>query len=88
MQLLVKLLIYSLYGQQIKKDSDEKYACKSELWTSTENDERVEDYCKTMNGYIYIVKMLEDERMEDNVKNLNTMPLHLGGLVISNSKKI
>ena len=30
MQLLVKLLLNSLYGEQIRKDTEEKNACKSE----------------------------------------------------------
>ena len=30
MQILVKLLINSLYGEQIRKDIEEKFACKSE----------------------------------------------------------
>ena len=31
MQLLVKLLMNSLYGEQIRKDIEEKFACKSEM---------------------------------------------------------
>ena len=30
MQILVKLLMNSLYGEQIRKDIEEKFACKSE----------------------------------------------------------
>ena len=43
MQLLVKLLMNSLYGEQIRKDIEEKFACKSEMWMQTEYDERVKD---------------------------------------------
>ena len=32
--------------------------------------------------------MIDDAGLEDEVKKLNTMPLHLGAFVLSNSKKI
>ena len=32
--------------------------------------------------------MIEDKRLEDDVKNLNTMPLQLGAFVFSNCKKL
>ena len=44
MQLLVKLLMNSLYGENIRKDIEEKFACKSETCVQTEYDERVKDY--------------------------------------------
>ena len=44
MQLLVKLLMNSLYGENIRKDIEEKFACKSEMWMQTDYDERVKDY--------------------------------------------
>ena len=46
MHLLVKLLMNSLYGENIRKDIEEKFACKSEAWMMTEYDERVKDYWK------------------------------------------
>ena len=87
MQLLVKLLMNSLYGEQIRKDIEEKFACKSEMWMQTEYDERVKDYWKISN-INYIVKMIDDEGLEDEIKKINTMPLHLGAFVLSNSKRI
>ena len=39
MQLLVKMLKNSLYGEQISKDIDEKLACEAEAWMMTECDE-------------------------------------------------
>ena len=36
MQLLVKLLMNSLYGENIRKDIEEKFVCKSEVWMMTE----------------------------------------------------
>ena len=87
MQLLVKLLMNSLYGEQIRKDIEEKYACKSEMWMRTEYDERVKDYWKISN-INYTVKLADDAGLEDEVKKLNTMPLHLGAFVLSNSKRI
>ena len=87
LQLLVKLLMNSLYGENIRKDIEEKFACKSEMWMQTEYDERVKDYWK-IGGKNYIVKMIDDKGLEDEVKKLNTMPLHLGSFVLSNSKRI
>ena len=87
MQLLVKLLMNSLYGEQIRKDIEEKFACKSELWMQTEYDERVKDYWKISN-INYIAKMIDDPGLEDEIKKVNTMPLHLGSFVLSNSKRI
>ena len=79
-QLLVKLLMNSLYGENIRKDIEEKFACKSEMWMQTEYDERVKDYWK-ISGINYIVKMIDDVGLEHEVKKLNTMPLHLGAFV-------
>ena len=87
MQLLVKLLMNSLYGENIRKDIEEKFACKSEAWMMSEYDERVKDYWK-ISGNNYIVKMIDDAGLEDEVKKFNTMPLHLGAFVLSNSKRI
>ena len=86
MQLLVKLLLNSLYGENIRKDIEEKFACKSEAWMMSEYDERVKDYWK-ISGINYIVKMINDAGLEDAVKKLNTMPLHLRAFVLSNSKR-
>ena len=86
MQLLVKLLMNSLYGENIRKDIEEKFACKSEAWMMTEYDERVKDYWK-ISGIICIVKMIDDAGLEDEFKKLNTMPLHLDTFVLSNSKR-
>ena len=47
MQLLVILVIIivnSFYGENIRKDIEEKFACKSEAWMISEYDERVKDY--------------------------------------------
>ena len=87
MQLLVKLLMSSLYDEQIGKVMEEKFACNSEYWMMTEYDELVKDYWK-ISGINYIVKMIDDAGLEDEVENLNTMPLHLGAFVLSISKRI
>ena len=81
MQLLVKLIINFLYWEQIRKDIEESYQSKSEMWMMTEYDERVLDYQKNKYGN-YIVKL------KDEVKKVNNMPLHLGTFVLSNSKRI
>ena len=67
MQLLVKLLMNALYGEQIRKDIEEKFACKSEAWMMSEYDERVKDYWK-VSGINYIVKMIDDPGLEDEIK--------------------
>ena len=87
MQLLVKLLMNSFYGEQIRKDIEEKFVCKSEMWMKTEYDERVKDFWK-IGVNIYIVKMIDDKGLEEEIKKINTMPLHLGAFVLSNSKRI
>ena len=53
----------------------------------SEFDERVKDYWRISHGN-YLVKMIDDKGMEVGVKRLNTKPLHVGALVLSNSKRI
>ena len=53
----------------------------------SEYDERVKDYWKISHGN-YIVKMIDDAGLEDEVKKLNTMTHPLGAFVLSNSKRI
>ena len=86
-QLLVKIIMNSLYGEQIRKDIEESYQSKSERWMQTEYDERVLDYQRIKYGN-FIVKTKDDAGLEDEVKKVNTMPLHLGAFVLSNSKRI
>ena len=49
MQRLVKLIMNSLDGVQIRKDIDQSYKCKSQRWMETEYDENVSDYWKLPN---------------------------------------
>ena len=85
MQMLVELIMNSLYGEQMRRDIEESYQCKSENWMQTEYDERVLDYQKNYGNYI--VKLKDDEGLKDEVKKVNTMPLHLGAFVLSKSKR-
>ena len=87
MQLLVKLKMNNLIGENIRKDIEEKFACKSEAWMMSEYDERIKDYWQ-ISGFNYIVKMIVGAGLEDEVKKVNTMPLHLGAFVLSNNKRI
>ena len=87
MQLLVKLLMNSLHGEQIRKYIEEKFACESEYWMMSEYDERVKDYSRISHGNFF-VEMIDDKGREDEVKKINSMPLHLGAFVSSNSKRI
>ena len=77
----------SLCGEQIGKDIEEKFAGKSDYWMMSEYDESVKDYWRISHGN-YVLRMIDDAGLEDEVKNLNTMPLHLRPFVLSNSKRI
>ena len=55
MQGLVELIMNSLYGVQIRRDIDESYKCKSQLWMEAEYDHNVLGYWKLPNGN-YIIK--------------------------------
>ena len=63
MQLLVKVIMNSEYGEQIRKDIEESYECKCEAWMVVKYDEKVLDYQKIYFG-IYIVKLKDDEELE------------------------
>ena len=67
LQFLVKLLMNSLEGENIRKDIDENFACKSKTWMMSEYDERVKDNWR-MSVVKYIVKMIDDAGLEDEVK--------------------
>ena len=76
MQLLVKLIMKSLKGEFLRKDILESYQCKSEMWMMTEYDEIVLEYQKINRGNC-IVKMKDDEGIEDEVKKVTSLPLQL-----------
>ena len=54
MQGLVKLIMNSLYGVQIRRDISESYYCKSETWMKTEFDENLLDYWRFPNGNYFV----------------------------------
>ena len=60
MQRLVKLIMNSLRGVQIRKDIDQSYKCKSQHWMETENDDIVLDYWRLPNGN-FMVELKKDE---------------------------
>ena len=76
-----------MYGEQIRKDIEESYECKSEAWMVTEYAERVSNSQKIIQGN-YIVKMKDDAGLEQEAEKVNTMLLHLGAFVLSNIKRI
>ena len=86
MQTLVKLIMTSLYGVQVRKDIDQYYKCKSEQWMQTEFDENVLDYWKLPNGN-YIVKMKNGDGLDGDKNVKNTLPSHLGAFTLSNSTR-
>ena len=81
-QWLVKLIMNSLYGENIRKDINEKIACKSEAWMMTDYVEQVKVFSRTSHGN-YIVTIVDDAELGNEVKKLNTMPLHLGAFALS-----
>ena len=83
---LVKKILNSLYGVQIRKDINESYYCKSETWMQPEY-ENVSDYWKLPNGK-YIVRMKKDHGLDDECDIKKTLPGHLGAFILSNSKRI
>ena len=87
MQNLVKLIMNSLYGVQIRRDINESYYCKSETWMKTEFDGNVLDYWKITNGND-IVKKKKDDGLDDDCDIKNTLPAVLGAFILSNSKRI
>ena len=87
MQGIVKLIMNSLYGVQIRRDISESYYCKSEFWMKTEFDENVLDHSNLPNGN-YIVKMKKDDGLDDDCDIKNTLPAVLGAFILSNSKRI
>ena len=80
MHLLVELNMNSLYGEQIRKGIEQSFLCKFEYWMMTEYNEKVCDYQKINHGK-FIVKMKYDERLQDEVRKVNTKPLHLDAFV-------
>ena len=86
MQGLVKLIMNGLYEVQIRRDINESYYYKSETWMETEFDENVLDYWKLPNGN-YIVKMKNDDRLDDDCDIKNTLPAVLGAFILANSKR-
>ena len=86
MQKLVKLIMNSLYGVQIRRDINESYYCKSENWMKTEFDENVLDYWKIPNGN-YIVKTKKYDGLDDDCDIKNTLPSVLGAFILSKFKR-
>ena len=87
MQLLVNILVKSLYGEQVRKHIEGKLACRSVHRMMSECDEKVKDYGNVGYGS-FNVKMVDDAGLEDKVRKLYTMPLRLGSFVLSNSKRM
>ena len=87
MQELVKLIMNSLYGVQIRRDINESYYCKSEKWMKKEFDEKVLEYWKLSNEN-NIVKMKRDDGLDDDCVIKSTLPAVFGAFILSNRKRI
>ena len=53
----------------------------------SEHDERIFDYWK-ISCINYIVEVIDDKGLEDEIKKLNTMPHHQGAFVLSTKKNM
>ena len=84
---LIKLIMNSLYGVQIRRDISESYYCKSETWMKREFDENVLDYWRLPNGK-YIVKMKKDDGLDGDCDIKNILPAVLGAFILRNSKRV
>ena len=82
----MKLSKKSLYGEQIRKDIEDIFVCKSEYWMMSEYDEKVIDYWK-MSHCNYIVRKIDEIELKDEVEKVNTMPSHSGVFVLSKNKR-
>ena len=87
MQGLVKLIMNSLYGVQIRRDIDQPYEGKSQKWMETEYDENVLYYWRLPSGE-YIVKFKKDDGLDGDNDVKNTLPSHLRAFLLNNSKRI
>ena len=86
-QKLVKLVLNSSYGFQIRKDINVSYYCKSEQWMKREYDENVLEYWKLPNGN-YIVKNKKYDGLDDDCDFKNTLTAHLEAFILSSSERI
>ena len=86
LQGLVKSVINSLYGVQIRKDINQYYKCKSQHWMETEYDDKILAYWRLPNGK-YFVKL----KIDDGLGNENNVKKHcqtILELFLSNRKRI
>ena len=83
MQLLVKLLTNSLYGENIRKDIEESFSCESEYWMMSEYDERVKDYWKIShsNYGFYTNDVYYTDTDSLNIENKHWEKLNKVGLI-------
>ena len=88
MQGLVKLIMNSLHGDQIRRVIKEFYKYKSQHWMKTEYDGNALDYWRLPNG-TYMVKFEKYDALDDGNNDVkNTLPAQLGAFFSSNSKRI
>ena len=87
MQGLVIIIMNSLYGVQIRRDTDQSYKCKSQHWMETEYDENGLEYWKVPNGN-YIVKLQKDDGLDCDSDVKITLPSHLVASTLSNIERL
>ena len=87
MQGLVKLIMNSLYGVQMRKNINEFLYCQSETWMKTEYDENVLVHWKVPNDSFF-VKMKNDEKLDDYCDNKNIFSAYLRAFFLGNCKRI
>ena len=57
--MLVKIIMNGVYRKKLRKDIEEKFACKSECWMTSDYDRKVKEYWKISYGNCF-VKMADD----------------------------
>ena len=88
MQELIKLIMNSLYGAQIRKDLNESFCRIPEHWMKTKYDQSVMDHWKLPNRK-YIVKLKKYDGLDDNDCDIkNSLPAHLGLFILSINKRV
>ena len=66
MQFSVDLVVNWLYGELIRKNTENGHCCKSDYWMSSDYDESLKDYWRLPNVK-YIVEVAQNEQFEDVV---------------------
>ena len=87
MQMFGKLLMNSLYGENISKDITEELDFILKIGQAQNMMRSFWDFWRLPNGE-HLVKLKQDDGFGCETDLKNTMPTHLGSFIVNNSKKI